>query len=252
MKKLLWMTLLPLYLLKAGDPCPMSFGFYDTGVPVWLDREKILNELDSKEAWLGVSYRNTNGEGILVTKIHDSSPMQKAGIEVGDIIDAVDDIKVKTENDFSHYFDTHKLKKKMNIKVRRDTKKLEKTVVLGLRDPLLYALKKSTSKDCSYTTLEELTGKEKAAIHKRVISPLKRFDCKTAHEKLQKMKLFEHNRGQLVSVRGSKRVLLIHPHWGTVCVKSSDFDGDNLTKDSASELFNRLFNGYIEDRFENP
>ena len=65
------------------------------------------------------------------------------------------------------------------------------------------------------------------------------------------MKKFEYNSGQLILIRGSKRVMLVEPQWGTTCIKSREYDGKNLTDVKIKKLFDTIFSNYIEDRFEN-
>ena len=249
MRKLLILIVLWLSLLKAGDPCPIGYNFYDAGVPSWLDRSKILNELKSKKTWLGIAYNDIEGR-VEITNVFKQSPAEKAGIKVGDTIYALADKKIKRMHEFSDYFDIER--KEIKIKIKRKGKVIEKKITLGFRDPLLYALKEYIPEGCSDSQMKELSEKERQEIYKKVISPLKRFDCKTAHKKLQKMKLFTYNEGQLVLIRGSKRVLLIEPQWGTVCLNSRDYDGKNLTKTTIKKLFLKLFDKYTNDRFENP
>jgi hypothetical protein len=150
------------------------------------------------------------------------------------------------------YFDTKKLNNKIVVKIKRNAKKIEKKVTLASLDPLLYRLKMHEPESCSQMHTKELPKKIKEEIHKKVFSPLHRFDCKTAHEKLSKMELFKENAGQLILIRGTKRAMLVEPQWGTVCVNSLDYDGENLTDTKIEKLFSKLFSNYIEDRFINP
>jgi hypothetical protein len=67
MKKLIIAICLTLGL-QAGDPGLFSIDFYDAGVPPWLDRDKVLGELTSKEVWLGITSRSKE-EDRLVTRV---------------------------------------------------------------------------------------------------------------------------------------------------------------------------------------
>jgi len=156
----------------AGDPCPISFEFYDAGVPQWLDREDILDKLKA-----------------------DSS---KA-------------------------------------------------------DPLLRELiKYTTSQGCAKTKVKKLSFDLEQKIKEKVFVNQKRFNCAGAHEKLNEIKGFNEYGGKLVLVRGSRRVLLSHVGWNTVCIQSSQYNGKRLSEYKLQNLFDKLFAGYIADRYENP
>lgn len=58
--------------------------------------------------------------------------------------------------------------------------------------------------------------------------------------------------GDLVMVRGSKRVLVANPGWTTVCVHARELDGPKLDEAHVEALFTRLTAGYVADRHANP
>ena len=238
-------------LSYAGDPCPIGFRFYDAGVAPWLDRDKILNQLESKERWFGISYRDKE-VGVVVTKVYKNSPAEASDIRVGDIIYSIDNSAIKTSNNLSSYLDNKKINNGITVKIKRANKKIQTKVILAFRDPLLYRLNEYQPESCSQSYIKELSENEKREIYKKAFSSSKSFECKRAHEKLSKMKKFKYNNGQLVLIRGSKRIMLVEPQWGTVCVNSRDYDGKNLTDKQVKKLFNKIFSSYINDRFKNP
>jgi len=83
------------------------------------------------------------------------------------------------------------------------------------------------------------------------IKGTRQFNCKTAHkQKLDDPKMFGYEPGgNVIMVRGSKRILFAHLGWKTVCV---DYNGLNLTDKEQDKLLSNLFDAYTDDRFKNP
>ena len=168
-KKLMLLILLSV-ATNAGDPCPISYNFYDAGVPQWLDRDDILEALGA-----------------------DSSK----------------------------------------------------------KDPLLRKLMAYTKKqDCSKTKMKTASFDLKQSIKEKTFVNVKSFNCRRAHKKLKKIKGLHS--GDVVLVRGSRRVLISHVGWNTICVNSSSYNGKYLTQGKLERLYDDLFSEYISDRFENP
>ena len=154
----------------AGDPCPISFRFYDAGVPQWLDRDDILEALGA-----------------------DSSK----------------------------------------------------------KDPLLRKLMAySKAQDCSKVRVKTPSFDLEQSIKEKAFVNIKSFNCNGAHKKLKKIKNLHS--GDVILVRGSRRVLISHVGWNTVCVNSSSYNGRYLTELRLQTLYDNLFAEYISDRFENP
>ena len=70
---------------QTGDPGPFEIDFHDAGVPVWLDRDKVLSGLKSKKIWLGITSRD-KPRGAQVTRVFKDFPAEQYGVRVGDII----------------------------------------------------------------------------------------------------------------------------------------------------------------------
>ena len=243
--------------IYAGDPCPISFKFYDAGVPPWLNKNNILNKLKSKKTWFGISYNNKENEGIVVTKVYKDSPAETSGIQKGDIIYAIDDKTIKIKDDFTNYIDNKTLENKIVVELKRENKKIKKVVTLVSYDPLLYKLEHYIPEYCNTMQIKELSHKDREEIYKKAFSSSHRFECKAAHKILSKMKKFQYDNGylidgQLIFIRGSKRIMLVQPNWETMCINSKDYDGKNLTEKKIKKLFDDIFAKYVKDRFENP
>lgn len=268
MKQIQKITKLFLFIsmaLNAGDPCPIHFKFYDAGVPSWLDKQQVLSTLKSKSFWLGISYASkSTHKGFKISKVYKDSPADKAGIKMGDYITKIDNISIKNKDDTNIIFDTALKTKNLNdsmiFTVLRDGKHQNIPLVLNkIRDPLIPKLKKQliqdreydTSYNCTHVTSDVLVGEKRKKVYAEVFINGRSFDCKNAHKKISALKLKLFNKwdtGNVVVVRGSRRILFAHLGWKTICV---NYDGD-LTQSQRKQVLSDLFDDYIEDRHKNP
>lgn len=69
--------------------------------------------------------RNANVEGVLVTQLLEQGSAKKAGIQVNDIIVAIDDTKVKSFADLSKVLDSKQIGEKITVTVQRNGEKVE-------------------------------------------------------------------------------------------------------------------------------
>ena len=260
-QKMTKLFLLMSFFLNAGDPCPISFKFYDAGMPSWLNPSIILNKLEHKAFWLGIRYSSTlqdnNTLGIRITQVHKNSPADMAGLEVGDFITKVDNMPISIQ-DKDKPFDAVLKKKHLNdlltLTLLRDKKQQKVSLVLQqMRDPLILKLKEQLLKErksaCTHIENSVLIKEEKKKVHAAIFLKNKRFNCTHAHKKLATLKWVDKdNKGKVFVVRGSKRILFAHIGWKTLCV---NYKG-NLTQSQRRKVLSALFDDYIEERHLHP
>ena len=93
-----------------------------------------------KRPFIGISGRDLDAEtakkydlveGVYVVSVEEFSAAEKAGIKPEDVIIAIDGQKIKTMDELNKIKNTHKIGDKVTLKVVRDKKEKEITLVLG-------------------------------------------------------------------------------------------------------------------------
>lgn len=228
----------------AGDPCPISFTFHDLGAPDWLDRAALLDALESQDSWVGISFSN-HADGVRVDAVSAGSPAAKAGLTPGQVIDRVGDTPVKTHQELAARF--RETKPGATLALHR-TDGAEARLTLGRQDPVLGALIDHAARQkCSFVRRGDVDREKLAALRAKAFEPNRRFRCEDAHKALAD----DLEPGDIVLVRGSKRILLANPGWATVCVRADEVDGAKLSG-AVEDLFGRLARAYVADRHANP
>jgi serine protease Do len=103
--------------------------------------ELKLNGQVKRDFWTGLSihsidkgiakyYNLSNTFGVIVTNIEKSSPADKAGLEVGDIILEINNIKVNNEDTIVYVFHQARTSDVLNLKVVRDEKQIKLSLKL--------------------------------------------------------------------------------------------------------------------------
>ena len=103
--------------------------------------ELKLNGQVKRDFWTGISihsidkgiakyYNLSNTFGVIVTNIEKSSPADKAGLEVGDIILEINNIKVNNEDTIVYVFHQARTNDVLNLKVVRDDKQIKLSLKL--------------------------------------------------------------------------------------------------------------------------
>lgn len=260
---------------KAGDPCPISYALHDIGVPDWLKKEKLLDMLTSKDIWIGMSYRDLDGDeagkGVMITKVWPKSPAQKAGLQKGDVLVSIAGDAVNgrasvnsllqkyvarnpiefvvhrsvPQNETKSHLEEGKKAKQVNIQAKLMVKPDQ-------HDPLLVAMIQvnNNPENCANVYLKSLTEDVQAKLRKQVLSPKKRFYCEDAHTRILKNKNIQE--GDIVYIRGSRRILISTAGFYTVCAIASQYDGEKMTRSRVAQLFERVTRDYTNDRYENP
>ncbi|MCX6153318.1 MAG: trypsin-like peptidase domain-containing protein [Candidatus Kapabacteria bacterium] len=120
---------------------------YGFAIPVDLAKQVALDLIrDGKisRGYIGVEIRTIDEveakavgldkvEGVVVGKVLENSPAEKAGLEMGDVILDIDGVKVKTSNELQSKLVFRKVGDEIKLKVWRDGKELAKTVKLKAR-----------------------------------------------------------------------------------------------------------------------
>ena len=89
---------------------------------------KIVGE--RQMPYVGISFKDSTNE---VSKVVESSPADKAGLEIGDIVVAVDDDDIENRSDFSQLARKFKPEDQVSIKVLRDDEELDLELTVGTR-----------------------------------------------------------------------------------------------------------------------
>jgi len=121
---------------------------YGFAIPVDLVKAVVLDLIEDGKidrGFIGVTIRSVDEimakslgldkvEGVLVNDIMPESGAEKAGIEPGDVIIAIDGQKVSESNELQNYVAKKRAGDKVKITLIRDGKKLTKNVVLKARE----------------------------------------------------------------------------------------------------------------------
>lgn len=228
----------------AGDPCPIPFVFHDLGAPPWLDRDALLDGLTSKDSWVGISF-STRQAGVRVDAVSAGSPAEKAGLKVGEHITAVDGQKVGTHEALGERFRTTAPGGTLKLTLADGA---EKALTLGRQDPVVGALIDHAAKqECRHVRRGDVDPKQVETLRAKVFFENRRFRCDDAHGQFEGLL----EAGDIVIVRGSKRILLANPGWATVCVRANAVDGAKLAT-GIPPLLDTLGKAYVKDRHDNP
>lgn len=238
----------------AGDPCPISFTFYDLGAPEWLDRAALLDALESKDSWIGISFKSGDG-GVKITNVSDGSPAQKSGLQRGDIVTEAGGQPLSTHQAFGQQLRDTAPGATLALKVKRADKVLDVPLTLGRQDPVFGAIVDYASKqECTSVSRGDITEEARKAVLKLMFSKGRRFRCDDAHDALSEAKIngWQYSAGDIFVVRGSKRLLLANTGWATTCIRAKSHDGAKLTEKAIGKVFKKLSKAYIAEMYANP
>ncbi len=107
----------------------------------------------------------------------------------------------------------------------------------------------ASSRDCSSVRRANVSSSRADEVRAAVFSKARRFRCDDAHKSLRKAGL---DGGDIVVVRGSKRILVSNAGWGTTCVKATSLDGAKLTAKAVGKVLDAVARRYVQDRHDNP
>jgi len=104
--------------------------------------EQLIKFGETKRGWLGVRIQTVSKEiadaekldrprGALVASVAENSPSDKAGIKAGDIILEFDGKLINTMNELPRIVAEKEVGKKVNVKVWRNKREINKEIILG-------------------------------------------------------------------------------------------------------------------------
>jgi hypothetical protein len=231
---------------EAGDPCPIGLQLFEV-TPEWRDRSEDLGALSSKRTWLGLTYGGN--ETVRVKAAVPRSPAALAGIQKGDTLVAADGVAIRDRAHLNALFDAKTETEPVTLTVERSGEKKDVALRRGPADPVFLALVQGAEgQECRSVRIGTLDEAQQKAVSAAVFDENRGFRCEDAHKGLGEA--FES--GDLLMVRGGRRILLTTPGWTTHCVAVADHDGEKLTKEGIAALLERLTAAYVKDRHDNP
>lgn len=229
----------------AGVACP-SIDIYDVGSPYWLNNTALLDGLESQATWVGITSRK-HDQGKELTSIATGSAAERAGLLRGDILTAINGVP-----DLS--FDGINAGDEVALTVRRHGVELSLRLIMGRADPVHFALGNVFDADvngCPNTKLSRAPNILWHVILKNVLTESRAFRCDDAHEALAFMGE-DYHIGEAYLVRGSRRILLTIPRFGTACIAASDLDGGGLTRENLRAFLMEAATEFIQYQEDNP
>ncbi len=234
-------------IAHAGDPCPITVKISDLGSPDWLDNLALINALESRQTWVGISYSSSD-RGLLLNRIHEGSPAEQAGLLEGDLVVA---IGARTISD-DLMFGGLDIGQRVNVSVLRAGELQDIPLTIGGADPvplaILHQLEDEDCRDSEFATPNEALEQ---AVMEAVFNQNRGFRCEDAHIALQPL-MEPYESDTVYYVRGSRRLLLTMPYYGTTCVSVGSLDGDHLNDTENGAVIERVIRNYVRERFENP
>jgi len=232
---------------QAGDPCPIHVSINDLGSPDWLDNLALINALESRQTWIGIS-SIPKDDGLLLTRVYAGSPAAEAGLLVGDIVSDIDGRPV-TENST---FERLNIGEAVVFSIERAGQRSDALLTIGGVDPvplaILHQLQNEDCRDPEFAAPDEALGQSVMAA---VFTDSRGFRCEDAHVALQSL-MEQYQSDTVYFVRGSRRLLLTMPYYGTTCVSVGALDGDNLNRIEISAVVERVIRNYVIERHKNP
>ena len=130
---------------SGGERLPLPFGQGGLGIPRALPFEgQLPSEFGAPRAYLGVRFEPVNqelaekeqlgvAEGAIIREVTPDSPAAKAGLQVGDVVTAVNGEPVDAQHTLRDRVAAHQPNQAIELTVRRGAEKLKLSVTLGER-----------------------------------------------------------------------------------------------------------------------
>ncbi len=233
--------------VRAGDPCPIDVKIADLGSPDWLDNLALINALESRQTWVGIGF-NTINEGLKLTRVYAGSPAEDAGLMAGDVITAIAGRSALDDEAFASL----NIGETVWVSIVRNDEALTLPLTVGGADPVPLAMVQQLhSAECRAPALAPQGGEMQATLMALLFTESRGFRCEDAHIALAP--LFERYQSDTVYfVRGSHRLLLTMPYYGTTCIAATALDGENLNEAAASAVIEGVIRNYVRQRHDNP
>jgi len=231
----------------AGDPCPIDVKISDLGSPDWLDNLALINALESRQIWIGISY-NATEDGLDLTRVYEGSPAESAGLMEGDVITALDGHSALEYE----VFERLNIGETVGVTIERGDQRLKLALAIGGADPVpLSMVRLLESTDCRMSELAPPDAVMRQAVMPLLFNANRGFRCEDAHIALEPL-MEQYQSDTVFFVRGHRRLLLTMPYYGTVCISAANLDGDNLNDEALGAVINRVIRDYVRERHENP
>lgn len=230
----------------AGDPCPISIRVVPI-TPSWRSAASDLAALESQAALYGVTW-GARGDAVVVRAVIPGGGGAQAGLAPGDVITEMDGVLVSSHEAVSERFDAA-AGAPIRFTVRRGSRTLTVVVAREPVDPVVDALVAwAGAASCRSLSVAAVSDAQQAAVMAGAFDEQRGFRCADAHGALASA--FEP--GDLVLVRGGKRLLFAAPGVGSRCVAVGALDGASLSPASVSAVVEAVLAPYIRDRHASP
>lgn len=234
--------------VQAGDPCPIPVNIVDLGTPDWLNRDDLLGALRSQQPSIGIQYRDTP-QGIVLTQVDGQGPAEAAGLQVGDLVTEINGIPAHDTADRQALLDGIDVGDVLTV---GRFAKPEVIMTVGQADPVAFGFAKALEQqECRSSSIRVMDPQDRATVLPLMFNPNRSFRCDDAHRALE----FLGDREAITDVyfvRGSRRLLISMPYWGSACLIADDLDGNDLTDDSLLAAIDKVAADYVQDRIDNP
>lgn len=244
---ILALSLAPI-IVHAGDACPIQINIRDLGVPSWLDRDALLSELQIQHPFIGIRHMDTDA-GIELTYIHPDSAAAAANLRQGDVVTAINGVPTTNIDAREAVFDSKQPGDQLTFtRINQG----DVTLTVGHTDPVPLGMSNAIrQQDCRVSQLSTADSAERDQILPMLFSENRGFRCYDAHIALQTLGEF-HEISDVYIVRGSRRILITMPYWGTACLSVSSVDGENYTAANLLAAVDEITNRYAQFNIENP
>jgi hypothetical protein len=228
----------------AGDPCPIALQLFEV-TPTWRDRTEDLAALTTQRSWLGLTFggRDTT----TIKAVLPNSPAHAAGVQPGDTVLTVAGTPLTERGELDALLAA--AGDPLALTLGREGGTVPVQLSRGPADPVFLGLVQAAeAHDCRQVKVGALSAEQAAALATGAFDAQRGFRCDDAHQRLDGA----FGSGDLVVVRGGRRLLLTTPGWATRCVDVAAYDGDTLTDTRLGELLDTVTSAYVQDRHDNP
>ncbi len=232
----------------AGMACP-GVDVHYVGTPDWLNNNDILDTLTSQQTWVGIN-STPQPDGRKLNRIAPGSAANQAGLLTGDILLTINGSPAIDPA----FFDGVAAGGSVDLTVRRNGNVLPVTLTMGRADPVHFALAGALNPDlngCPYADLSVASPIVRDLILHNVLTEDRVFRCNDAHDALAFMGK-DYEIGEAYLIRGSRRLLLTVPRFGTACIAAAALDGDRLTQDATRAFLMEAVATFFQYQEDNP
>jgi len=175
--------------------------------------------------------------------------MDQAGFQEGDIITAINEQTLTDAATVDLVFD--QLEQGQTLTMQTLMGPVRRVSVSGTDPVPLGIVQALETQDCRDAQLEVADPNQQTQIQPYFYSANKRFRCDDAHIALQALGQ-RYEIDQVYILRGSRRIIIAMPYWGTACIAASAVDGDALSDENLLSVIDQVIGGYVADRHANP